>query len=131
MDVRNANGEPLDRFTSWAAFVLLTASAIAFGWYVPRYRDAMLLIFADFKLELPPAAAIACSVPTFVIVGLSAVAVLGALVVQVRSRSMRSASVFHLLLVFTFGVLFLVYREAMGNAFITLVEGMSGRPAGR
>ena len=130
MDQGASRVETLDRVVSWATFLLLVGTAAAFAWYVPRNRDAMLQIFADFKLELPRSTAIACAVPTFAIVGLCAIAVTGALFVQVTSRSARSASLFHLLLVFILGVLFLAHREAMGNAFITLVESLSGRPAG-
>ncbi|HEV2296785.1 MAG TPA: hypothetical protein VGR35_23285 [Tepidisphaeraceae bacterium] len=131
MDHGTATIEPLDRFTSWAAFLLLVVSATAFAWYVPRNRDATLQIFLDFGLKLPRSTAVACNVPTVVIVGLSAVSVVGALVVQLRSRSRRSASLFHLLLVFILGTLFLMHREAMGNAFLTLVEAVSGPPAAR
>lgn len=122
---------PLDRVVSWAAFTLLAASAAAFAWYVPQNREAMLRIYADFELRLPRSTELVCAVPSFAIVGLGVVSVVGAFVIQVVSRSKRSASLFHLLLTFVLGVLFLVYREAMGNALVTLFEGISGQRGSR
>jgi hypothetical protein len=72
---------------------------------------------------------IACAVPTGVIFAIAATAMVLAAAVQIRLRSKRSASLFHLLLTIAFGVTFLVYREAMGNAMVSLIQAVSGSPA--
>ena len=127
-DLRNT---PLDKVVSWLAFALLAAAAAAFAWYVPRDRDALRSIYRDFHLELPRSTRLICAVPTAAIVASAALAAVLGLFVQLRSDSKRSASLVHMLLTVAFGIAFLLYHEAMGSPFITLVRGISGAGIGR
>lgn len=121
----NTETSVLDRVVSWLSLLLLTFVATAFSWYVPYQRESTKRIFEDFKLKLPPATQFAFSVPTSAVIGVSIAAIVGALTIQLSARSKRSASIAHLLLVFTYGLVFLAYREAMGTALFTLIDGIT------
>ena len=104
----------LDLWTSRTSVLLLAITAGAFAWYVPHERSGMAAIYNDFRADVPLPVSIARAVPTAVIVAVAVIAVGGSIVVQIRSRSKVSASLFHLLLIITFVVMFLAYREVMG-----------------
>jgi hypothetical protein len=131
LPLEHAKNSRLDQVVSWLAFSTLTAVAAAFAWYVPANRELMMRMFRDFKMELPGSTLIACAVPTAAIVSVAVIAVAGAFVVQLVAASKRSASLFHLLLTAAFVILFLVYREAMGNPLAALIQGISGNSAGK
>jgi hypothetical protein len=113
----------LDRAISWTSLLTLGITAVSFAWYVPRSRQATMAIYGDFKTTgVPPSMAFVCAVPTGLIIAVAVIAVVLAVVVQIRAGSKRSASLFHLLLTVMFGVTFLAYREAMGTALLSLMQ---------
>ena len=123
-------GKPY-RMVSWAAFALLAITAAAFAWYVPRNRHAVSTVFLDFHLKLPAGTQFCLNIPAGLIVGVNAAVVAAALVVQIRARSHIGAGLLHVLLTAAIVVAFLAYREAMADAYTTLIEGISGHPGGR
>lgn len=108
---------------------MLTAGA--FAWYVPHDRQALRAIFMDFRTEPAWPMVIAFGVPTAMIVAGMAVFVVAAIFVQIRSRSKRSAAVFHLLLTVVMCVLFLAYREVVGSGMVSLVQAVGAPSIGR
>lgn len=118
----------LNQVTSWLSLVILIVVAVGFGRYVPADRLVMMQMFRDFHVELPGLTLIACSVPTPVIVAIAFFSVAGALIVQFRADSKRSAALFNLILTVALGVLFLLYHIAMSSPLTTLIQGISGSP---
>lgn len=114
----------LDAVVSAAALLLLAVTAIGFAWCVPYHRGKTLEIFKDFGMSLPASTRVVVSIPTWTIIAFAAAVVVVALVVQVKSRSKRSAALFHLLMTVMLGVLFLAYREAMGSAMTALIQAI-------
>lgn len=131
MQNRFFDDERIDLWISWAAWCLLLGTASAFATFVPSNRAVVVKIYQDFHLRLPAAAALVSAIPQWVILAFSVGVTVTALMLQIVIPAKRSAAVVHVLATILLCVLFLCYREAMGNAFLTLVQGMSGGSGGR
>jgi len=124
METQFAKNFPLQAAVGRVAFVLALVSLGLFGWYVPAERDAYSRVLGDFHSEIPALTKVLLWVPNVAIWILAGGLAIAVLVVQFRVRDRTGGVLFHMLIVLSCCVAFLVYREVMQEPVWTLMQSV-------
>jgi hypothetical protein len=112
-------------FLGWSTFLLSLACLGILGWYIPDDRRLYLMMFKDFRVELPIATRLILSIPgvafpvTAIIVGIIAIAV------QFFGVAKGRLLWFPVLLSVACLITLVAYREAMIHPLMALIRSIS------